>query len=325
MKVVKKIVMIVFLILIAGCSSNKNEELVGISNEESKNELQVRVIIDQINIRKDSNTNSEKYGIVKKDSIFNVLDYKKDEKYIWIHIKTKNKIDGYIASEIGNPYVEFLNGEIDVEPPKLLLLKDSISVKYREDITDDLIKSIIKVEDDSDVTTNYNIDYDKRVENFKYRLTITATDSNNNSVSKNAIIEISNEKQLSDKRWITYDEVIIERKKYESICRKYNGTILNDYADCSGKYNGASWRRQSDGSLVIEMKGTNIYQSGIFCVYNAVNDTNNPDCYNGPDSVSYTMVEEKIKTDEINIFKFVSQYEKECVDATSYTFIDLRW
>ena len=54
-------------------------------------------------------------------------------------------------------------------------------------------------------------------------------------------------------------------------------------------------------------------------------DTNNPDCYNGPDSVSYTMVEEKIKTDEINIFKFVSQYEKECVDATSYTFIDLRW
>ena len=325
MKVVKKIVMIVFLILIAGCSSNKNEELVGISNEESKNELQVRVIIDQINIRKDSNTNSEKYGIVKKDSIFNVLDYKKDEKYIWIHIKTKNKIDGYIASEIGNPYVEFLNGEIDVESPKLLLLKDSISVKYREDITDDLIKSIIKVEDDSDVTTNYNIDYDKRVGNFKYRLTITATDSNNNSVSKNAIIEISNEKQLSDKRWITYDEVIIERKKYESICRKYNGTILNDYADCSGKYNGASWRRQSDGSLVIEMKGANIYQSGICCIYNAVNDTNNPDCYNGPDSVSYTMVEEKIKTDEINIFKFVSQYEKECVDATGYTFIDLSW
>lgn len=325
MKVVKKTVMIAFLILLAGCSSNKNEELVGISNEKSKNELQVRVIIDQINIRKDPSINSEKYGIVKKDSIFNVLDYKKDEKYIWIHIKTKNKIDGYIASDISNPYVEFLNGKIDVEPPKLLLLKDSISVKYRKDITDDLVKSIIKVEDNSDISTNYSIDYDERVGDFKYRLTITATDSNNNSVSKIAIIEIANEKQLSDKRWITYDEVIIERKKYESICRKYNGTILNDYADCSGKYNGASWRRQSDGSLVIEMRGTEIYRSGIWCIYNAVNDTNNPDCYNGNDSVSYTMVEDKIKNDEKNIFKVVSQYEKECVDATGYTYTDLIW
>ena len=35
MKVVKKIVMIAILILLAGCSLNKNEELVGISNEKS--------------------------------------------------------------------------------------------------------------------------------------------------------------------------------------------------------------------------------------------------------------------------------------------------
>ena len=78
-------------------NTTSNGLLIGTPNKEDETKLQVKVNIQKINIRESTNSKSKKLGIVQKDSIFTVLDYKADKKYIWIHIKTNNNTyDNYL-------------------------------------------------------------------------------------------------------------------------------------------------------------------------------------------------------------------------------------
>lgn len=182
-------------------NTTSNGLLIGTSNKEDETKLQVKVNIQKINIRESTNSKSKKLGIVQKDSIFTVLDYKADNKYIWIHIKTDNNIDGYIATEIKNPYVLFLNGEIDIEPPTLKLLVTTLTIKNIDDLSIDLIKQNVEVNDNSgNVEIDYSIDYDDPVATNRYRMTITATDSSNNSTSKAMVLEISNNAKTTENK-----------------------------------------------------------------------------------------------------------------------------
>lgn len=180
-------------------NTTSNGLLIGTPNKEDETKLQVKVNIQKINIRESTNSKSKKLGIVQKDSIFTVLDYKADNKYIWIHIKTNNNIDGYIATEIKNPYVLFLNGEIDIESPTLKLLVTTLTIKNIDDLSIDLIKEKIEATDNSgNVEIDYSIDYDNPVATNRYRMTITATDSSNNSTSKAMVLEISNNAKTTE-------------------------------------------------------------------------------------------------------------------------------
>lgn len=117
---------------------NYNEtknEIVGLTNKKSKSLFQVKVNINCINIRENANVSSNKLGIVKKGSIFTVIDYTVSDKYIWYHIITANNIEGYIASDKDDPYVIELNDQVDYVSPKVELNTTEVQVQYRKDIT----------------------------------------------------------------------------------------------------------------------------------------------------------------------------------------------
>lgn len=233
----KNIVLItMMLLLLTGCNLLNNNavedgKIIGTSNESS-NKLQIKIITDYINIRKEQSVESEILGIVKKGSIFDVIDYKKTEELLWVHIKTDNNIEGYIASFDDEKYYEFTNGEIDYNAPTLTIEVDKIVVDSYYEITQDYIKSIVKYEDDKD--NNPDFTYEIKDDGYNYYITFTVKDSSNNKTEKTIQLEVKNERQASNKEWITYDKVRELRTTFMNIAKNYGEvstyvTLTNDY------------------------------------------------------------------------------------------------
>lgn len=313
-------IILLVLILVVGCDNehkqNGSELLVGKSNDSSSN-LQAKVIIEKINIRKDATTSSEKIGIVEKGSLFDVIDYETDDYYIWLHIKTDNNIEGYIATERKNPYVEFINGTIDVEKPILELLNNSIEVENRASLTEDVIKNNIRYSDDSgEAIITFSVDYEdtKTFGKNQYVLKIKVADKSGNVIEKQTKVKFTNERKISNGSWITYDEALKIRKKLNNICNKYGEAITDDV--CWGD----TWKLTYSGYLQI-FTDRNWFKE---CTYD-VNDNFKPQgCFDGVGSVEYSLYESNIKAQENKNLPKAKAIKSE-FEALGYKFEDIQW
>lgn len=316
------VIMLVLLVIVCGCDRKKNkikdDKLpVGTSNEKSKDKLQVRVIIEQINIRKDSTTESDKIGIVKEGSTFDVIDYESDGKYIWFHIKTGNKIEGYIASEIENPYVE-TNKEIDFEPPTMTFLNDPIEVNYRSDI-EEAIKNNVVFSDNKDdnVKFEYNVNYGKELGDKYYLVTIKAIDKNDNYSTKNIKVKINAEKQMSDGKWITYNDFINIQNRINSLCPNYGffDNIEGTGCNINNEY------FQVNVSYGIDIY---LYYPYQYCYYKE--DLTVEKCYdNNGNDVIHDLMSDDFKSLESTWLPRIKSYYEEVKNITGYEFDELRW
>ena len=104
----KKIILIIILLIItcvlSGLLINKklngnSVDTVIQSNERNETLDQLEIINDEINIRQDADTKSEKLGKVVKGEIYTILEIKEDNYYTWYKIKTNNDIEGFIAGK----------------------------------------------------------------------------------------------------------------------------------------------------------------------------------------------------------------------------------
>lgn len=104
----KKIILIIILFIIACVLggllinkklSNNMVDTVMQSNERNETLDQLEIINDEINIRQDADTKSEKLGKVVKGEIYTIIETKEDNYYTWYKIKTNNDIEGFIAGK----------------------------------------------------------------------------------------------------------------------------------------------------------------------------------------------------------------------------------
>lgn len=104
----KKIILIIILFIIAcvlggllvnkKLNNNSNTNVVQ-SNERDDTLDQLEIINDEINIRQDADTKSEKLGKVVRGEIYTIIETKEDNYYTWYKIKTNNNIEGFIAGK----------------------------------------------------------------------------------------------------------------------------------------------------------------------------------------------------------------------------------
>ena len=226
----KFIIIMSCLLLLTACSSKEKTidgKIVGKSNAISDSKLQIKVITEYINIRKEKSVTSDIIGIVNKGSVFDVVDHSQVGEYHWVHIITNNGIDGYVASFEDNIYYDFVNGYVDFIAPKLTLSVESINVDSYSEITDDYIKSIITYSDDKD--ENPTLKYDVERQGNIYFLNISVCDSENNITQKKVRLNVSKEKLASNGSWITYNDIRNLRKTFLGIIRKYGTTSEYTY------------------------------------------------------------------------------------------------
>ena len=89
------------------------------SNRIDRTKTQIKIIAKRINIRKEPSIESEDIGDVYLDEIYTVLDHIDKEDYYWYQIKTNQGIEGYIASNRSDEYVEVISGYVDRTGPRI--------------------------------------------------------------------------------------------------------------------------------------------------------------------------------------------------------------
>lgn len=237
---IKKLILVslIIVIFITGCSfkglNNKKTEdgkIIGTSNDTS-NKLQIKILNEYINIRKEQSVDSEILGVVKKGSYFDVIDYEKVDEYFWVHIKTNNNIEGYVASFDDNIYYEFVNGDVDFISPKLDVKVDVIEVNSYNDLTDEYINSIVRYSDDKDKNPEFNFEITS--DDINHYINFKVIDKSNNFVEDKIKLVVKNERLASNGNWLTFEEVRELRNKFINIARKYGNadtyiTITNSY------------------------------------------------------------------------------------------------
>ncbi|MBR1817588.1 MAG: SH3 domain-containing protein [Bacilli bacterium] len=290
----KKIGMILFfLIFLTACSKESitsDGQIIGISNAKSDTKLQIKITTEYINIRKEMSVTSDIIGIVKKDSVFDVLDHDQVGGYHWVHIKTNNNLEGYVASFEDNIYYEFINEEIDFMAPKLEINVESINVDSFSEVTEEYIESIIQYSDDKD--PNPILKYEVIDEGYNYYLNIEVTDSGNNKTQDTLKLYVNNEKLASNGNWITYNDIRELRKKFLSIIRKYGNTEEYDYLT------NTYWKMNFyHDSTTISVFGDNGWFTG--CIFNAKEKNIEVEaCNDSLGAVSYEEFHPSIATQE---------------------------
>ena len=319
----KKIIIIiifVFVLCLSGCSLEGDNETIkdkdgfpiGTSNKENNDILQVKVIIEKINIRQESTVNSDKVGIVEKGTILDVIDYKMDEKYIWFKIKTGNNLKGYIASEKESPYVD-VNKEIDVVPPEISVKENKIIVNNRTEIEKSIVSNVT-YKDDKDLNPkmNYSVDYKNKIGKFQYVVKVIVTDSSNNSSITEFNVEITGEKQMNDGNWITYQELVDKQNQAKSLCYKYGlKPFTNGLRGC---YNGSVF---VEGSPYIVL-------SSERCFYNTNFEPTDCSDLNG-NSVSHDLMSSNFKAIENKWKEKIKNYYMDVKNNTGYELGELLW
>lgn len=307
------ILLIIFIMATTGCRYiNDSNKKVGTSNQLS-DKLQIKIVNKYINIRKDKSTNSEILGIVKKDSVFNVIDYEKVNDYLWVHIKTDNNIEGYIASNETNKYYEFINGEVDFTAPTIDIAVDVIEVDTFSDFTNEYINKIVKYKDDID--NNPKLSYEIQNNSINYYIIFKVSDKSNNSVEKKIKLVIRNERLASNNEWITYDKVRELRNKFTNIAKKYGN--MDTYNTLTSYY----WRIDFYNTTTIRVFTDSSWAHG--CYYNANNDEIKViNCNDEYGNTSYEQMKSRITSQEKSAknayLKIKEEFEK-----TGYKISDL--
>lgn len=167
-------VMSVLLILVGVLvwPNGEKETEVSQSNEINKKETQIKIIAKRINIRKEAKVSSEDIGDVYAEEVYTVLEDLADDNYYWYKIKTNTGIEGYIASDKKEEFVELISGYIDRKAPTINYDNDYYVIYNGEED----FSNITCTDDHS--TCKLNI-----VRSNLY-LDITATDEKGNSVTK---------------------------------------------------------------------------------------------------------------------------------------------
>lgn len=322
------VLLLITLTLLTGCkgkkiniTSLKDEDgyLIGTSNKKNADELQIKIIIDKVNIRKKATVNSDKIGVVKKGAIFTVLEYKKDNKFIWYRVETKNKIKGYIASDIENPYVETTK-EIDYINPTINIKTEQITVENRNEIEQKIMENIeYKDNMDENPKCEYEVDYN-RTNTFVYEINIKVTDESSNITTSKMSVKITGEKQVSTGKWITYNDMINHQKKAKSLCYKYGLIPWEDAIGCIS----------NDGIhniMVANYTGTTrigFYRPFTYCNYDK--DLNISYCEDGNgNSITHELISDNLKTLENQWLPKFKNYKKEVLETTGYDLYDLTW
>ncbi len=326
--IMKKVLSILLVIIIlTGCSiknpiekKDKDGFPIGTSNKEDNTKFQVKVIIEKINVRVEPKVSSNKRAIVEKDSIFDVLDYSTDNKYIWFKIKTNNNISGYIASEIKNPYVE-MNRELDVVPPELTITNKQLDVETRSKAEEAILKNInVKDDNDGNPKVEYNIDY-KGNNNFIFDVQVVVTDSSNNSSKDSFRIRFTGEKHISEDRWLTYKELVNKQKQAKNLCSKYGLSAWKDAIGCilnSDVYD----------IMIANYTGTTrigYYDPFTYCNYDK--DFKPSLCSDGKgnDGISHDLMPSKFKTLESKWLPKFKNYLDDVKKTTGFDLYELAW
>ncbi|MGE5455594.1 MAG: immunoglobulin-like domain-containing protein [Ignavibacteriales bacterium] len=166
----KKVIILVILILISGCSKKETINI----NEDQTNDInnsvyQFEVITDSINIREDATIDSKKIGVINKGEVYTIKDFSFDDNYLWYKIETKNGIQGYIASIYSPMWVKILVPDTIEEKDIALTLKgdEELLVKKDTKFTDpgyeiNVSNTKVNVVGDVDITTPgiYNLTYE---------------------------------------------------------------------------------------------------------------------------------------------------------------------
>lgn len=88
------------------------------SNEINNNVDQIKILVDVINIRESSSTDSNDIGNVYLDEIYDVLDVVDSDIYTWYKIKTNTNVTGYVASKKDESWIQFIGKKIIEIPTK---------------------------------------------------------------------------------------------------------------------------------------------------------------------------------------------------------------
>lgn len=298
-KTLINIILLISILTLVGCKSENNTKaeetydgkIVGISNSSSDTKLQIKITNDYINIRKEKSVNSDIVGVVKKDSIYDVIDYEKVGQFFWVHIKTNNNLDGYVASYEDNIYYDFINGDIDFLEPKLEIKVKSIDVDSYSTINDEYINSIITYSDDKD--PNPKLTYNVSKEEIYYYMNIAVSDSSNNIVEKKIPLNVKNEKLASNGKWLNNNDVRNLRKKFLSIITKYGRT--DNYTFLNSDYWTITFDRHGKGNIGVFTDSN--WTHGCYFI---VNDNNIAveGCFDELGTVSYDEIKSKITSQE---------------------------
>lgn len=321
----KSLIIILIIVVLCICTvvaifsfkdSNKenvgNGKTIGISNESS-DKLQIKILNEYINIRKEPSVNSEILGIVKEGSLFDVIDYKVGERYFWVHIKTNNNIEGYVATFLDDKYYEFVNGDIDYIAPTLNIAVDKISVDSYSEITEEYIKSIITYSDDKD--NNPSFSYETVDENPNYYMHFKVTDKAGNITEKKLRLAVKNERLASNGKWITYEKVRELRNKFISIAKKYGNA--DTYSTITNSY----WRIDF-GNITSMMVFTDM--SWVYGCYYSINgdEIKATSCNDQAGEISYEAMKKRIASQEKSA-KNAYLKIKENFEKTGYKIKDL--
>lgn len=84
-------------------------------NGIDNNKNQIKILVEQINIREEPNENSQDLGDVYYNEYYDVLDKVITDNYTWYKIKTKNNITGYVASLKNGNWVEYIENIKDIK------------------------------------------------------------------------------------------------------------------------------------------------------------------------------------------------------------------
>lgn len=200
-----------------------NDEKNTQSNKIDRTKTQIKVTTKRINIRKEANINSEDIGDVYKDEIYTVLGHIEDSNYYWYKIKTNQGKEGFIASNISDPYVKLLSGYIDRKAPNIKSNKEFLifindNTNY-DDISciDEHSSCTMSYEKEPEYITFYGVDEDNNKSSLKikyynvYNLykeyyennnkinTKISKTKNNNTYTINAFYTINNMISIKDK------------------------------------------------------------------------------------------------------------------------------
>lgn len=312
----KKILLIFLLLLITGCvNKTKLEDRIGKSNELN-DKFQVEVTIDKINIRKDASTKSDIIGKVIKGNIYTVNDYIVTNNYIWFKIKTNNNIEGYIASDKKSPYVKYLNGNVDIEGPKIVKKQNKIEIENRNELNEDKIKEVLDITDDSDnFKINYEVNYDKSNNGRMFPVTITATDESNNSTSIEINLNLTGEKKLKSGEWVLYKDYSKVINSFKKACLKY------------GKFEGISCYNELNWDFFFKSGDFEIRldsNRNEFCEYNAFKDFEPAGCISYGSNVKYDLLKDKFKNKEEKFLKQIREIVS-IFNNDGYDLKDLEW
>ena len=130
---IKLVIIILELIILIGLSSYRiyefvdksKEEIKGNENNNSKEDEKdnisteeqtrgkIKILVYQINIRREANETSEDIGEVLVDEIYDVLEIIDSDNYTWYKIN-KNGVIGYVANQKGENWIDYVDSNVEI-------------------------------------------------------------------------------------------------------------------------------------------------------------------------------------------------------------------